>query len=159
VYSSLDTSRTFQPQTFRTLTMATGRRRLSTEEDSDDEIANNSHSDLSSEDELATAFDSVSFGSEDEDFSSERQWRGETFIPTVTQFIGGDSLRNTISFAERTPLDYFRIFFDETLVQSIVDETNRYYSQNSVGERQHMSNWQNVSATEKYTFLAISILT
>ena len=158
-YSSLDIGRTFQRQTFHTLTMATGRKRLPTKEDIDDEIANDSHSDLSSEDELATAIDSISFGSEDEDFSSERQWRGGTFIPTVTQFMGADGLRNTISFAERTPLDYFQIFFDETLVQSIVDETNRYYSQNSVGERQHMSNWQNVNATEMYTFLAIAMLT
>ena len=64
-----------------------------------------------------------------------------------------------ISFSEQTPLDYFQIFFDETLVQSIVAETNRYYSQNSVGERQHMSNWQNVSATEMYAFLGITMLT
>ena len=41
MYSSLDTSRTFQRQVIHTVTMATGRRRLSTEEDSDDEIANN----------------------------------------------------------------------------------------------------------------------
>ena len=135
MYSSFDTSRTFQRQIFHTLTMATGRRRLSTEEDSDDEIANKSHSDLSSEDELATAFDSVSFGPENQDFSSERQWRGGTFIPTVTQIIDEDGLRNTISFAERTPLDYFQIFFGETLVKSIVAETKRYHSQNSVGER------------------------
>ena len=140
VYSSLDNSRTFQRQTFHILPMATERKRLLTEEDID-EIANNSHSDLSSEDELATAFDSISFGSDDEDFSSERQWQYGTFIPTVPQFIGEYGLRNTVSFAERTPLDYFQIFFDETLVQSIVGETNHYYSQNSVGERQHMSNW------------------
>ena len=35
--------------------MATGRRKLSIKEDIDDEIANDSHSDLSSEDEIATA--------------------------------------------------------------------------------------------------------
>ena len=140
--------------------MATGRRRLSAEEDRDDEIANHSHSDLSSEYELATAFDSVSFGSEDEDFSSERQWRGETFIiPKVTQFIGEDGMSNTISFSERIPLDYLQVFFDETLVQRIVNETNLYYSQNPIGERQHMSNWQNVILTEIYTYLAITMHT
>ena len=66
---------------------------------------------------------------------------------------------NTISFFERTPLDYLQVFFDETLVQRIVDETNLYYSQNLVGERQYMSHWQNASATEMYTFLAITMLT
>ena len=50
--------------------MANGRKTLSTEKDTGDEIVNNSQSDLSSEDELATAFDSVSFGFEREESES-----------------------------------------------------------------------------------------
>ena len=41
----------------------------------------------------------------------------------------------------------------------IVDETNRYYLQNQVSERQHMSNWQNVTSIEMYIFIAITMLT
>lgn len=46
---------------------------LLTEEDID-EILDNSHSDLSPEDELATAFDPISFRSDNENFVSEPQW-------------------------------------------------------------------------------------
>ena len=44
-------------------------------------------------------------------------------------------------------------------MKHIVDETNRYYLQNPVSERQHMSNWQNVTSVETYTFIAITMLT
>ena len=44
-------------------------------------------------------------------------------------------------------------------MERIVDETNRYYLQNPVSERQHMSNWQNVTSVEMYTFIAITMLT
>ena len=33
-------------------------------------------------------------------------------------------------------------------MQHIVKETNRYYLQNPVVERQHMSNWKNVASIE-----------
>ena len=86
-----------------------------------DDLSHSSPSEFSSEDALATAFDSIPSNYDDENVSSERQWRGGPFIPNVTQFIGGDGLRNTISFTEQT-------LSDDTLLQSVVDETNRYYS-------------------------------
>ncbi len=59
---------------------------------------NNSQFDLSSEDELLTAC------------SSE------------------PDIQDTIPLAGKTLLDYFQLFFDENMIQYIVDETNRYYS-------------------------------
>ena len=44
-------------------------------------------------------------------------------------------------------------------MQRIIDEINHYYLQNPMGERQHMSNWQNVTSAEMFTFLAITMLT
>ena len=41
----------------------------------------------------------------------------------------------------------------------MVVEANRYYLQDPMGEWQHMSNWQNVTFVEMYTFLAITMLT
>ena len=64
-----------------------------------------------------------------------------------------------MSLVERIPFDYFQLFFDEVLMLYIADETNRYHLQNQIGERQHMSNWQNVTVIEMYTFLAITMLT
>jgi hypothetical protein len=130
--------------------MATSRKRHLTEEEIG-EIMSNSGSDLSSEDELLTAFDYITIDSDDEDLSRECQWHCGTFTTTISQFVGQPGLQNTISPVERTPLDYFQLFFDETMMQRVVDETNRYYLQNPVGERQHMSNWQNVTSIEMYT--------
>jgi hypothetical protein len=138
--------------------MATSRKRHLTEEEIG-EIMSNSGSDLSSEDELLTAFDYITIDSDDEDLSRECQWHCGTFTTTISQFVGQPGLQNTISPVERTPLDYFQLFFDETMMQRVVDETNRYYLQNPVGERQHMSNWQNVTSIEMYTFFAITMLT
>ena len=63
-----------------------------------------------------------------------------------------------ISIVERTPVDYFKLFFNDTIMQRIVHKTNCYYLQNPMGKHQHMSNWQNVTFAEMYTFLAITML-
>ena len=137
--------------------MATSRKWLLTEQETGETISN-SVSDTSSVDQLLEAIDCVSIDSDDEDFPGERQWHCGTFIPIISQFASQAGLQDKILLVERTPLDYFQLFFDETIMQHIVDETNRYYSQNPLGERQHMSNWQNVTSIEMYTFLAITML-
>lgn len=55
-------------------------------------------------------------------------------------------------------IEYFLNYFDNNVVDIIVEETNRYYEQNPVGERQKMIEWTNVSRNEIYTFLAITML-
>ena len=138
--------------------MATSRKRHLTDEETR-ETMNNSESDLSSEDELLTAFDYVTIDSGDKGLPRERQWHCGTFSPTISRFVGEPGIQNTISLVARIPLDYFQLFLDETIMKCIVDETNRYYLQNPVSERQHMSNWQNVTSVEMYTFIAITMLT
>ena len=138
--------------------MATSRKRHLTDEEIR-ETMSNSGSDLSSEDELLTAFDYVTIDSGDRDLPRERQWHCGTFSPTISRFVGEPDIQNTISLVARIPLDYFQLFLDETIMKCIVDETNRYYLQNPVSERQHMSNWQNVTSVEMYTFIAITMLT
>ena len=138
--------------------MATSRKRHLTDEEIR-ETMSNSGSDLSSEDELLTAFDYVTIDSGDKDLPRERQWHCGTFSPTISRFVGEPDIQNTISLVARTSLDYFQLFLDETIMKCIVDETNRYYLQNPVSERQHMSNWQNVTSFEMYTFIVIIMLT
>ena len=125
--------------------MATSRKRHLTDEEIM-ETMSNSGSDLSSEDELLTAFDYVTIDSGNEDLPRERQWHYGTFSPTISQFVGEPGIQNTISLVARTLLDYFQLFFDETIMKRKVDEINRYYLQNPVSELQHMSNWQNVTS-------------
>ena len=102
-----------------------------------DEIMSNSQSGMSSQDELLMGIDSISFDSDDEDLPSARQWHCGVFMPSILQFVGKPGLHNMISLVERTPVDYFKLFFNDTTMQRIVDETNRYYLQNPMGERQH----------------------
>ncbi|CAF2859834.1 unnamed protein product [Rotaria sp. Silwood2] len=106
--------------------MATSKKRHLTDEDIE-ETMSNSGSNLSSEDELLTAFDYVTIDSGDEDLPRERPWHCGKFNPTIPQFVGEPGIQNTISLVARTPLDYFQLFFDETIMKRIVDETNRYY--------------------------------
>ena len=63
--------------------MATSRKRRLTDEEIR-ETMSNSGSDLSSEDELLTAFDYLTIDSGKEDLPSERQWHCGTFSPTIS---------------------------------------------------------------------------
>ena len=82
-----------------------------------------------------------------------------TFIPLIPEFNGKTGLQDTTLLLGNTPLDYFQLFFDDNMMQRILNETNLYYSQNLVDDRQHPSNWQDVISIEMYTFLAITMLT
>ena len=110
-----------------------------------------SQSDLLSQDELLMDSDSMSFDSDDEDLPSARQWHCGVFMASIPQLVGKPGLHNMISLVERTPVDYFQLFFNDTIMQRIVDETNHYYLQNPMGELRHMSNWQNMTSAEKCT--------
>ena len=66
--------------------MATERKILLSDKNID-EIVINPHLDSSCEEELVTAFDFISFGSDSENFSSERPWQCGIFIPTVPQLL------------------------------------------------------------------------
>ena len=111
------------------------------------------------EDELLAALSSITIDSSDEELPAERHWQSGRFTPVLPEFRGEPGIRNTILVGRKTPFDYFQLFFDENMMQHIVDETNRYYSQNPAGERQHMSNWHDVTSMEIHTFLAITMLT
>ena len=123
---SLDNNHILQRPPLYIFTMATSRKRRLTKEEIQKTMVN-SRSDLSSEDELLTAFDYVTIDSDDEDLPGERQWHYGAFTRTISQFVGGPGLQNTILLVESVPLDHLQLFFDETIMRRIVDKTNRYY--------------------------------
>uniref|UniRef100_A0A914DHD3 PiggyBac transposable element-derived protein domain-containing protein n=1 Tax=Acrobeloides nanus TaxID=290746 RepID=A0A914DHD3_9BILA len=125
------------------------------------EIVYNFDSDLSSEDEVSQRMNNMALDSSDEqDTSSDLQWNNGNFIPIIAPFNGDPGIQEMlIPIDAETPFDYFQLFFDEILMQLIADETNRYQSQNPIGERQHMSSWKDVTLDEIYVFFAITMLT
>ena len=98
--------------------MATARERRQTDHEID-EIMSNSQSDMSSQDELLMGFDSISFDSDDEDLLSARHWRCGVVTPSIPQFVGKPGLHNTISLVERTPVDNFKLFFNDTIMERV----------------------------------------
>ena len=82
----MDNNHIFQRRTLHIFTMATSRKRHLTDEEIEETMIN-SGSDLSSEDELLTAFDYVTIESGD-DLPRERPWHCGKFNPTISQFVG-----------------------------------------------------------------------
>ena len=61
---------------------------------------------------------------------------------------------------ESKEMDYFLLYFDEDLVQYIVDETNRYHRckvRDGVVSENARRQWKDVSVSEMYSFLALAM--
>ncbi|KAK1330555.1 hypothetical protein QTO34_010745 [Cnephaeus nilssonii] len=58
-----------------------------------------------------------------------------------------------------TPIDFFQLFFTETLIKNITDETNEYarhkISQKELSQRSTWNNWKDVTIEEMKAFLAV----
>ncbi|CAF0937450.1 unnamed protein product [Didymodactylos carnosus] len=94
-------------------------------------IANN-QSQLDSEEE----FD-LEEHDEDDNISDELNWTTSEFQPILHDFTGRPRvcMHSTNSM---TPLQCFEHFYDEQLMNLIVNETNTYQKQNPIGNRENM---------------------
>ncbi|KAK1343329.1 hypothetical protein QTO34_016108 [Cnephaeus nilssonii] len=58
-----------------------------------------------------------------------------------------------------TPIDFFQLFFTETLIKNIMDETNEYarhkISQKELSQRSTWNNWKDVTIEEMKAFLGV----
>ncbi|KAK1330540.1 hypothetical protein QTO34_010730 [Cnephaeus nilssonii] len=58
-----------------------------------------------------------------------------------------------------TPIDFFQLFFTETLIKNITDETNEYarhkISQKELSQRSTWNNWKDVTIEEMKAFLGV----
>ena len=70
------------------------------------------------------------------------------FCPSIKDFEGSSEINPNISFSGNRPIDYFNYFFDSSLLQIIVKETNRYATQNLITQSSHMKAWFPVTKTE-----------
>ena len=56
------------------------------------------------------------------------------------------------------PLDFFHLYFDQTLMEIIASETNRYHLQNSKNTSSHAAPWVDTNIDEMYVFLTTTML-
>jgi hypothetical protein len=123
----------------------------------DDEIDTDSVSDSDNE------TDSGDEEQNKEEFFEERRWKEEWFEPKTFIF---DSSESGISSYipkkndENRPVDYFCLIFDHTLMQKIVQETNKYYFYTIQHEKLPERYQKAIDATEPemYTFFALYML-
>ena len=130
------------------------------------ESSDSSDSDSESDDETEGNIN-VTQGNDDRPVSAETQWDWQ--LPSSTNYVPGaftfDSRvsgiqQNCPITEESKEIDYFLLFFDEELMQYIVDETNRYY-QNKVSDGDVSEStrkvWKDVSVSEMYSFLSLTM--
>ena len=119
-------------------------------DESDDEYQDEDNSDL--EDEFTTSFEKLS--------TVPRNGKKESFKPYLFSFDSSDcGLSSTLTnlFLE-TPLDFFELFFNSNLVETIVEETNRFHANSVRINSSHTARWIDTTTTEMYTFLATVML-
>ena len=132
-----------------------------------DEISSDSESGLESE------FDSLNLSSTDDQDDEEsnipapntrkryapRKWRSSGFDPKSLRFSSrAPGVRGEFEVEENKPSDYFRVFFDNELMQKIVEETNNYQQQDAASNDGKTAAWYNTTVEELYVFFATTTL-
>lgn len=79
------------------------------------------------------------------------------FVPSIPPFTSETGICN-VPLTGDSPLDYFLLFFDESLLEIIVDETNCYHAQCNSSAAQKTQEWYAVTVDEMYIFIALSML-
>ncbi|CAF4501096.1 unnamed protein product, partial [Rotaria sp. Silwood2] len=96
--------------------------------------------------------------------STDRNWSKTAFTPHLFHF---DEQNSGVSLdihamKSDTPLDFFELFFDEKMIDLIVQETNKYqdiFTNNTTHKTaSHQAKWTQTNRSEMYTFLATVML-
>jgi hypothetical protein len=127
-----------------------------TNSESDDELGTDSVCDFDNESDNEDAKHDT------QESSEERRWRVEWFEPKTFTSDSSDSGINSYlpKDEENRPLDYFLLIFDHSLIQKIVEKTNKYHSYTVQHENLPERYQEAIGATgpEMYTFFAIYML-
>ena len=126
-----------------------------------------------SESELERVFDDLDLYSTDDEDDDEnnnsalstrkrhapRKWRSSRFDPKDLKFSDKASgISKEFEIGGNRQSDYFRAFFDNELMQTIVDETNKYQRQNAASNIGKTAAWYDTTMEELYVFFATAIL-
>lgn len=132
-----------------------------------DEILNDSKSGLETE-----FYDLNLFSTDDEEddennisapnspkIHAPRKWRSSGFDPKDLVFSDRASgVSEDFEIAGNKPSDYFRAFFDNELMQEIVEKTNKYQQNNVDPNVKKTAAWCETNVEEMYIFFATTIL-
>jgi len=144
-----------------------------TETDCESDIGENSESNTDTLDEPETSeysdpnVESPPEVSDDEDVPSScssictsRLWTKSNFKPKLFQFQNNDC-GIVCDLNGESPLDFFKLFFDEKLIHIIIDETNKFQVNSSdkhISSSSHQAKWIPTDFEEMYLFLATFML-
>ena len=65
-------------------------------------------------------------------YDESKIYKDAYFYPSIKDFEGTYQINPTISISGKQPTDYFNHFCDPDLLQMIMNETNRYKTQNPI---------------------------
>lgn len=82
-------------------------------------------------------------------------WKKDGNVPVVAPFVKESKLN--VNMASHEPIDYFNLFFDDEILQILVDQTNVYTDQTLQGAIlspfSRMTKWRPVTLAEMKVFL------
>lgn len=87
-------------------------------------------------------------------FSNSRSWRKEDFRPKRFQ-LQGNNCGIDVDLNDDSPFDFFKLFFDQELIQIIVNETSKFQASASDAYRSplsHQAKWSSTDSQEIYLF-------
>ncbi|CAF1460177.1 unnamed protein product [Didymodactylos carnosus] len=96
--------------------------------------------------------------------STDRIWKKTAFKPHLFSFdeTNAGLSSNIDAMKDATPLEFFQLLFNETIIDLIVEETNKYqaFSNNDAtsSASSHQAKWTETNRSEIYTFLATIML-
>ncbi|GFW38337.1 piggyBac transposable element-derived protein 4 [Trichonephila clavipes] len=118
---------------------------MDSESESEDSEFNISNSEDDSSDLSTDDIFSESSESEDDDIRSARMWVEEkTVCPATPSFDFTESPGILVNFSDDTLIQYFEYFFDDSMLELIVEETNVYAEQyfHSQKSKMHSKQWE-----------------
>lgn len=90
--------------------------------------------------------------------SNKKIFYDHYFYPSIKDLIDEVKIDEDIPLKGDERIDYFKLYFDLSLLQMIIEETNRYQLQNVGPERSKMKSWISLTVEEFKKFLGLSIL-
>ncbi|CAF0987348.1 unnamed protein product [Rotaria sordida] len=128
--------------------------------ESGNESGDYSYDESSDEVEYSSDWDEEYTASFEKISTTRRNLRKGNFNPRLFSF---DSSSCELSFtiknlALETPFDFFKLFFDRRLLETIVKETNRFHANSAWTSYSRTAPWIDTTINEMYTFLATVML-
>src|ERR1700722_11216236 len=100
---------------------------------------------------------------DDYSFTRNRSWRTGYFTPRIFEFTSQGGINSEIlDLGGESLLDFFEVLFDRSVLEQIVNETNKYKSLSNTSVSDSFTSpqaaWNDTSVPELYSFLVTVML-